>query len=159
LRPAQRHAHGAHPAPLGRSPDRRRDRRHGRARAEADPDPRRDGRRGPRDHGEGARAQVRAGEAASGDSEVRIEELRAELAARGAKPAHVRRLVKTWLRGDALSADGGPRDAPYPRRLAESLPPIASRLSAIATPVSEHPGEDGSLRTLLRLADGLTVES
>src|SRR5262249_24997334 len=26
-------------------------------------------------------------------------------------------------------------------------------------PVSQHPGEDGSVRTLLRLADGLTVES
>ena len=90
---------------------------------------------------------------------MNLEELRAELAALGAKPAHERRLVKTWLRGGAFSADGGPRDAPYPRRLRESLPAIASRLSAIATPVSEHPGEDGSVRTLLHLADGRTVES
>jgi 23S rRNA (adenine2503-C2)-methyltransferase len=39
------------------------------------------------------------------------------------------------------------------------LSTIAARLDAIATPISEHPGEDGSLRTLLRLEDGLTVES
>jgi 23S rRNA (adenine2503-C2)-methyltransferase len=90
---------------------------------------------------------------------VRIEDLRAELASLGAKPAHVRRVVRAWLRAEGFSPDGGPRDAPFPRRLAESLPAIASRLSAIAAPVSEHPGEDGSLRLLLRLADGLTVES
>jgi 23S rRNA (adenine2503-C2)-methyltransferase len=90
---------------------------------------------------------------------LKLDDLRTDLAALGAKPTHTRRLLKSWLRGEPFPESDGPRDAPFPRRLAETLPALAERLDAIATPISEHPGEDGSLRTLLRLADGLTVES
>ena len=90
---------------------------------------------------------------------MKLDDLRSDLAALGAKAPHTRRLLKAWLRGEGLPDRNGPRNAPFPRRLADSLPEIAARLDAIATSISEHPGEDGSLRTLLRLADGLTVES
>ena len=85
--------------------------------------------------------------------------MHAELARHGAKPVHVRRIVRAWLRGQPIASQGGPRAAPFPRALAERLEAIESSLDAIAAPISEHPGGDGSVRTLLRLEDGLTVES
>jgi 23S rRNA (adenine2503-C2)-methyltransferase len=88
-----------------------------------------------------------------------IESVQSELARVGAKPLHIRRILRSWLAGEGLTGTGGARDLPLPRRLLESLPELAARLGAIAEPVSEHPGEDGSVRTLLRLADGLTVET
>lgn len=91
-----------------------------------------------------------------------IADLRGSLAERGAKPVHVRRLLNAWLRGKTLASlesEAGPRDAPFPRALATSLGALEAELDALASPVSEHAGEDGSLRSLLRLGDSLTVES
>ncbi len=90
---------------------------------------------------------------------LNVDELRSELEALGAKPVHVRRLLKAWLRGEGLPGPSSSRTAPLPRRLLDALPQITSGLDAIAVPISEHPGADGSVRTLLRLADGLTAES
>jgi 23S rRNA (adenine2503-C2)-methyltransferase len=88
-----------------------------------------------------------------------LDRVHAELERHGAKPVHVRRIVKAWLRGERIGSNGGPRAAPFPRAIAERLGEIETSLDAIAAPISEHPGEDGSLRSLLRLEDGLTVES
>ncbi len=88
-----------------------------------------------------------------------LDRVHAELAKLGAKPVHARRIVRAWLRGERIEAHGGPRAAPFPRAIAERLEEIEANLDAIAAPISEHPGEDGSLRSLLRLEDGLTVES
>jgi 23S rRNA (adenine2503-C2)-methyltransferase len=93
------------------------------------------------------------------DGHLSVDTLRSELASLGAKPVHVRRLLKAWLRGEELPGRASARTAVLPKQLAESLPGIVSGLAAIAVPISEHPGADGSVRTLLRLADGLTVES
>ena len=89
----------------------------------------------------------------------RIESLRGLLAEHGAKHVHVRRLFKAWLRGLPVADAGGLRDAPLPRTLAGFLGEFQRKLDALAVPVSEHEGGDGSRRTLLRLEDGLTVES
>jgi len=88
-----------------------------------------------------------------------MEGIRTGLEALGAKPLHVRRILRAWLRGEDLAGRAGPRVAPLPRRVLDTLAEIEERLGAIAVPVSEHPGADGSVRTLLRLADGATVES
>jgi 23S rRNA (adenine2503-C2)-methyltransferase len=91
-----------------------------------------------------------------------IADLRTWLAERGAKPVHARRILSAWTRGKelaALESEKGPRDAPFPRAIASSLGALEKELDALAVPVSEHAGEDGSIRSLLRLGDGLSVES
>ncbi len=90
---------------------------------------------------------------------MRLAELRSRLGALGAKPPHSRRILRAWLGGEELPRESGAREAAFPKRLIEELPVLEAELGAIATPVSEHAGEDGSSRLLLRLADGLTVES
>src|SRR5690349_3234765 len=46
-----------------------------------------------------------------------------------------------------------------PRALREALPALEAELDGLARLVSQHPGEDGSVRLLVRLADGQTCES
>jgi 23S rRNA (adenine2503-C2)-methyltransferase len=90
---------------------------------------------------------------------MRIEEIRQRLAALGAKPCHERRVLRAWLAARAL--DSGPRLAEnvLPRALREDLPALAEALGALARVRSVHPGEDGSARLLVDLADGQAVES
>jgi 23S rRNA (adenine2503-C2)-methyltransferase len=85
--------------------------------------------------------------------------LRGRLAGHGAKPVHTRRILRAWLAGEDLPRESRGREAAFPRGLLEDLAEFENDLAAIARPVSDHGSEDGSSRTLLRLADGATVES
>ena len=89
---------------------------------------------------------------------MQISEIKERLAALGAKPAHVERILRAWLQGLAL--DAGPRTESnrLPKALQAALPELESELCALARVRSEHPGEDGT-RLLVELADGQTVES
>ena len=86
-------------------------------------------------------------------------DLRERLAGLGAKPVHVRRILSAWLAGEDLPRESRGREAPFPKRLLEEMDALERELASIAVPVSDHGGEDGSSRILLRLADGLTVET
>jgi 23S rRNA (adenine2503-C2)-methyltransferase len=90
---------------------------------------------------------------------MRIETLRQRLADLGAKPVHVQRMLRAWLH--ALPLDAGParRGPALPRAVALALPALSAELAGLARVRSEHPGEDGSARLLVELADGQTVES
>lgn len=92
---------------------------------------------------------------------MRIEHLRQRLREHGAKSCHEARVLRAWLEARAL--DGGTRkQAPgdfLPLALREDLPALAADLQNLARLRSEHPGEDGSARLLVELADGQTVES
>ncbi|MBW7902867.1 MAG: RNA methyltransferase [Rhodocyclaceae bacterium] len=90
---------------------------------------------------------------------TRIETLRQRLRELGAKPAHEARILRAWLQGRPL--DAGPRRAEdvLPLAVRQALPALAAELEALARVRSEHPGEDGSARLLIGLADGQTVES
>ena len=88
-----------------------------------------------------------------------LPELSSSLRVAGAKPPHVRLVLEAWLSGHEPGFRRTTREYPYPRALLDALPGLAARLDAVAIPVSEHAGSDGSVRTLLRLADGLMVES
>ncbi|ENO87348.1 RNA methyltransferase [Thauera linaloolentis] len=90
---------------------------------------------------------------------MRIENLRARLQALGAKPCHEDRLMRAWLQG--LPLGGGPRPQQdfLPLAVRRALPDIAAGLDGLARLRSQHPGEDGSSRLLVELADGQTVES
>ncbi|HZY19130.1 MAG TPA: RNA methyltransferase [Ramlibacter sp.] len=88
-----------------------------------------------------------------------LQSLRDRLRACGAKPGHERRILRLW--SQALPQDSGRRDIDdfLPRALREALPAIEEELRALARIASQHPGEDGSARLLVELADGQTCES
>ena len=88
-----------------------------------------------------------------------IGDLRARLRELGAKPAHEYWLMQLW--SQVLSQDHGrhqPQDH-LPLLLRQALPDLISDLSDLAGIASEHLAQDGSQKLLVRLADGLTVES
>ncbi|HSV35209.1 MAG TPA: RNA methyltransferase, partial [Ramlibacter sp.] len=65
------------------------------------------------------------------------------------------------LWAQALPQDSGRRRIEdfLPRQLRDALPGIMATLGGLARIVSQHPGEDGSVRLLVQLADGQTCES
>ena len=90
---------------------------------------------------------------------MRIEHLRQRLAALGANPRHAQRVLRLW--SQALPQNSGRRELSHflPATLVAALPEVASELAGLAVLQSQHPGEDGSARLLVALADGQTVES
>ena len=88
-----------------------------------------------------------------------ISFLRERLRAAGAKPSHERRVLRLWAQ--ALPQDSGRRhiDDFLPLLLRQALPAIMSEFGALARIGSRHPGQDGSERLLVRLADGQACES
>jgi len=90
---------------------------------------------------------------------MRIDDIRDRLRALGARPAHEALLLKQWAQGLPLGADRRHPEAFLPASLRAALPALRETLLGLATLRSEHPGEDGSARLLLGLADGQAVES
>ena len=88
-----------------------------------------------------------------------IEHLRQRLSALGANPRHTQRVLRLW--SQALPQDSGRRELTHflPATLVAALPEVTSELAGLAVLQSQHPGEDGSARLLVALADGQTVES
>ena len=88
-----------------------------------------------------------------------IGQVRERLRALGAGPRHEAHVLRRWLH--ALAQDSGRRriDDWLPKALRDDLPGLVEALGALATLHSQHAGEDGSARLLVRLADGQTVES
>ncbi|WP_301100666.1 RNA methyltransferase [Propionivibrio sp.] len=92
---------------------------------------------------------------------MRIEHIRQRLRDLGAKPCHEQRVLRAWLQARALDS-GGRRQRPenfLPLALRQALPAISEELATLARLRAEHPGADGSVRLLLELVDGQTVES
>ena len=90
---------------------------------------------------------------------MRIEDIRQRLRERGAKPCHEQRVLRHWVQ--ARPHDSGrrrPQDF-LPQEVRNLLPGLNAELQGLATLRSAHPGEDGSERLLVDLADGQTVES
>lgn len=90
---------------------------------------------------------------------MRIDDIRQRLAALGAKPVHVQRVLRAWAHALPLDAGAGRRGPALPQAVHEALPALAAELAGLARVHSEHPGEDGSARLLVQLADNQTVES
>ena len=90
---------------------------------------------------------------------MRIEHLRQRLRALGALAGHEKRVLRLW--SQALPQDQGRRALEdfMPQTLRAALPAVVQELAGLARLQSEHPGEDGSARLLVALADGQTVES
>jgi 23S rRNA (adenine2503-C2)-methyltransferase len=88
-----------------------------------------------------------------------IDDVRALIRAAGARACHEDAMLQAWTRG--LPLDAGRRRAAtfLPAALRTALPSIASNLSRLAQVHSEHADGDGSVRLLIGLADGQSVES
>jgi len=90
---------------------------------------------------------------------MRLLDLRERLRAVGALPLHEHRVLRLWA--NALPQTSGKRQPQdfLPRRLRDALPSIEAELRGLARLHSQHPAQDGSVRLLVALADGQTVES
>ncbi|OIO61365.1 MAG: rRNA methyltransferase [Alphaproteobacteria bacterium CG_4_10_14_0_2_um_filter_63_37] len=77
----------------------------------------------------------------------------------GALPGHERLVLRHWLQGAPLDTRRRRAEDFLPKSLRTALPGLSERWHDLARIHGEHPGEDGSLRLLVRLADGQTVES
>jgi 23S rRNA (adenine2503-C2)-methyltransferase len=92
---------------------------------------------------------------------MRIHDIHHHLADLGAKPVHIGRISRAWLKG--LPLDSGTRYQQaqdfLPLAVREGLPRLAEQVAGLARLRSEHPAADGSARLLVELADGQMVES
>ncbi|MFN9729747.1 MAG: RNA methyltransferase [Pseudomonadota bacterium] len=90
---------------------------------------------------------------------MHLDALRQRLCALDVRPLHEPTLLRAWTRGLPLAAGSADRARPYPAALIAALPQLADELDGIARVQSEHESADGSVRLLVRLADGQAVES
>lgn len=90
---------------------------------------------------------------------MRIEHISQRLRALGAKPAHEQRVLRAWVQRTSVDNRRQAAKDFLPLALREELPALTAELEGLARLRSQHPGEDGSARLLVELADGQTVES
>jgi 23S rRNA (adenine2503-C2)-methyltransferase len=88
-----------------------------------------------------------------------LADVRHRLHALGAKPAHVRMLLRSWVRSQPLAEVARNPLPSLPRTLRDRLPEVAAELRGIAGLRSRHAAGDGSSRLLVGLSDGETIES
>ena len=92
---------------------------------------------------------------------MRIPDFQQRLADIGAKPRHIGRMTRAWLKGLPLDVGRRQQQAEdfLPLSVRESLPALSLEIDALARLCSEHPAADGSARLLVELGDGQMVES
>ena len=90
---------------------------------------------------------------------MRIQHIRQRLRDLGAVPCHEGRVLRAWLQGLPLGTKRRRAEDFLPLALRDAMPDFSAELHGLARLQSEHPGEDGSVRLLVALADGQTVES
>ena len=90
---------------------------------------------------------------------MHIADIRQRLRALGANPKHEERVLRHWAR--ALPQDSGRRRLEdfMPAAVRAALPALSHELADLARLQSQHPAADGSVRLLMQLHDGQTVES
>jgi 23S rRNA (adenine2503-C2)-methyltransferase len=90
---------------------------------------------------------------------MNVSDLRLRLRALGAAPVHEAHVLRTWSQARPLSSGRSQPEHFLPLALRNAWPALAADLAGLARLQSEHPGDDGSARLLVALADGQTVES
>lgn len=90
---------------------------------------------------------------------MRIQHLRQRLRDLGAAPCHEGRVLRSWAQRLPLDTKKQRVENFLPLALREAMPGLTAELQGLTRLHSEHPGEDGSIRLLVALADGQTVES
>jgi 23S rRNA (adenine2503-C2)-methyltransferase len=89
---------------------------------------------------------------------MRVQQIIERLGALGARPMHIRRVLRLWV--NALPQDSGKQNLAdfMPLRVREALPQLERELAGLARLISQHPAQDGSARLLVGLGDGQSVE-
>jgi 23S rRNA (adenine2503-C2)-methyltransferase len=90
---------------------------------------------------------------------MRVEALRDTLRSLGAKPEHEQRLLRHWVHQLPHHIGRKRLEDFLPLAVRLALPEWRDQLDSLARIESTHAGEDGSMRMLVALADGLTAES
>jgi len=88
-----------------------------------------------------------------------IQFIRERLRRLGARPANEQRILRLWSQAKPQNSGRRPLESFMPTALREDLPQLSADLSSLLRLQSEHPAEDGSVRWLLALQDGQTVET
>jgi 23S rRNA (adenine2503-C2)-methyltransferase len=89
----------------------------------------------------------------------RVEQIRQRLRQLGAGPAHEQRVLRLWTQARPQDSGRRPTETYLPQTLRAGLPALGGELAGLARLRSQHPAADGSVRLLVELADGQTVES
>jgi 23S rRNA (adenine2503-C2)-methyltransferase len=95
----------------------------------------------------------------SGMAFQQISEIRNQLRCLGARPAHEQRILRLWSQAKPQNSGSRPLESFMPAALRQALPQLSEKLSTLLRLQSTHPAEDGSVRWLLALQDGQTVET
>ena len=88
-----------------------------------------------------------------------LQALRRHLRTLGAAPVHEAQLLRQWAQARPPGSGRSRPEHFLPQALLAAWPALAAGLSDLASLRSEHPALDGSVRLLVGLADGQTVES
>ena len=95
----------------------------------------------------------------SGMTFQQISEIRNQLRCLGAGPAHEQRILRLWSQAKPQNSGSRPLESFMPLALRQALPQLSESLSSLLRLQSSHPAEDGSVRWLLSMQDGQTVET
>ena len=88
-----------------------------------------------------------------------ITEIRNQLRCLGARPAHEQRILRLWSQAKPQNSGSRPLESFMPAALRQALPQLSESLSNLLRLQSTHTAEDGSVRWLLSLQDGQTIET
>ena len=90
---------------------------------------------------------------------TQISNIRERLRRLGAQPLHEQRILRLWSQAKPQDSGNRPLESFMPTALRQALPEISASLSNLLKLQSTHPAQDGSVRWLLALSDGQTVET
>ena len=88
-----------------------------------------------------------------------INNIRSRLRRLGAQPIHEQRILRLWAQAKPQDSGRRPLESFMPTALRNALPDISQSLASLVQLQSAHPAQDGSVRWLLALNDGQTVET
>jgi 23S rRNA (adenine2503-C2)-methyltransferase len=88
-----------------------------------------------------------------------ISHIREHLRRLGAQPLHEQRILRLWAQAKPQDSGRRPLQSFMPTALRQALPEISQSLANLLQLQSAHPAQDGSVRWLLTLNDGQTVET
>jgi 23S rRNA (adenine2503-C2)-methyltransferase len=90
---------------------------------------------------------------------MQIHAIRQRLRDLGASSLHAQTVLRNWTRAWPLDTCRGDPARFFPAALRSALPALAEELAGLARKQSEHPSADGSVRLLVQLGGGQSVES
>ncbi|RSZ56784.1 RNA methyltransferase [Massilia atriviolacea] len=90
---------------------------------------------------------------------MQLTTIRQRLRTLGALPLHEQRVLRDWVQGRPYDQGRRRPNDFLPLGVRAALPALDAELHGMARLISSHPGDDGSARLLVGLADGQAVES